>query len=107
MPKKMELRNNQQVRRVNYFYILKSLLIISSLVLLIFVLVQLNDIYVEPTFRERENFEPIIISILITVIFLISTLTLLTLREYRSYITRRSYIQSTNSYLSLEDIFEN
>jgi len=103
----MELKNNKQVRKVNYFYILKSLLIIFSLILLLIILVQFIDLYEEPTFKERENFESIIISLLITAIFLISTLTILTLKEYRSIIMRRSYIQQGNSYLTLTDIFEN
>ena len=105
----MKLKNNKQMRRVDYFYILKSLLIIFSLILLIFVLIQLIDLYEEPTpiFRERKNPESIIIFLQITSIFLISALTILTLKEYRSYIIRRSYIQSSNSYLSLTDIFEN
>jgi predicted transcriptional regulator len=101
------MKNNTQVRRVNYFYILKSLLIIFSLILLLIILVQFIDLYEEPTFKERKNFESIIISLLVTSIFLISTLTILTLKEYRSYIIRRSTPQSSNSYLSLTDIFEN
>ena len=92
MTRNMELKNNKQVRvrNVNYFYILKSLLIIFSLILLLIILIQFIDVYEEPTFGERDNFESIIISLLITAILLISTLTILTLKEYRSYITRRS-----------------
>ena len=107
MTRNMKLKNNKQVRKVNYFYIVKSLLIIFSLILLLIILIQFIDVYEEPTFRERENFESIIISLLITAILLISTLTVLTLKEYRSYIIRRSYIQQGNSYLTLTDVFEN
>lgn len=103
----MELKNNKLKGKVNYFYILKSLLIIFSLILLLVILVQFIGLYEEPTFIEKENVETIIISLLITAILLISTLTILTLNEYRSYITRRSYIQQGNSYLTLTDIFEN
>jgi len=105
----MELTNNKQVRNFNFFYILKSLLIISSLILLLIILVQLIDLYEQPpAFRKIVNLESITISILITAIFLVSTLTILTLKEFRSYIIRRrSYIQNSNSYLSLTDIFEN
>jgi len=103
----MELKNNKPVRKVNYFYILKSLLIIFSLILLLIILVQVNGLYEEPTFKVKDNIKSIIISLLITAILLISTLTILTLKEYRSYITRRSYIQRGNSYLTLTDIFEN
>jgi len=101
------MKNNTQVRRVNYFYILKSLLIILSLIILIVIFIQLIDLYEEPTFRERKNLESITISLLMTVIILISTLTILTLKEFRSYIIRRSNFQNNNSYLSLTDIFEN
>ena len=105
----MELRNNKQVRNFNYFYILKSLLLIFSLILLLIILIQLIDLYEyeEPTFKVKEDIDSIIISLLITAILLISTLTILTLKEYRSYITRRSYIQRGKSYLTLTDIFEN
>ena len=103
----MELTNNKQLRNFNFFYILKSLLIISSLILLFIILIQLIDLYEEPTFGERDNLESITFFILITVILLISTLTILTLKEFRNYIIRRSYIQNSNSYLSLTDIFEN
>ena len=48
-----------------------------------------------------------IISLLIVAILLISTLTILTLKEYRSYIIRRSHIQRGNSHLTITDIFEN
>ena len=103
----MALKNSKQVRKVNYFYILKSLLIIFSLILLLIILVQFIDVYEEPTFKGRENIESIVIYLLITAIFLIFTLTILTLKEYRSIIIRRSYIQQGNSYLTLTDIFEN
>ena len=103
----MELKNNKQGRKVNYFYILKSFLIIFSLILLLIILVQFIDVYEEPTFKGRENIESIVIYLLITAIFLIFTLTILTLKEYRSIIIRRNYIQQGNSYLTLTDIFEN
>jgi len=37
----------------------------------------------------------------------VSTLTVLTLNEYRSYIIKRRYIQKGNSYLAVTDIFKN
>ena len=102
------MRNNRQLRSINYFYIVKSFLIILTLILLSIILFQLNDLYKAPAYREKENLESITISLLIASIFLISTLTIFTLKEYISYIRRRrSYTQSSNSYLSLEDIFEN
>jgi len=103
----MKLKNNKRVRKVNYFFILKSLLIIFSLILLLIILIQFINLYEEPTFRERKDFESIITSLIITAIFLIFTLTILTLKEYRNIIIRRSYIQQGNSYLTLTDVFEN
>jgi len=103
----MESKNNKLIGKVNYFYIVKSLLIIFSLILLLVILFQLVDLYREPSFGEREAIESIIISLLITAILFISTLSLLTLNEFRSYIIRRSYTQKGNSYLTLTDIFEN
>ena len=110
MTPNIELRKNKPGSNFNYFYILKSLLIISSLILLLIILFQLIDLSLYeqlPAFRKIDNRESITISILITAIFLISALTLLTLKEFRSYIIRRKYIQNSNSYLSLTDIFEN
>ena len=110
MTPNIELRKNKPGSNFNYFYILKSLLIISSLILLFIILVQLINLSLYeqlPAFRKIDNLESITISILITAIFLISALTLLTLKEFRSYIIRRKYIQNSNSYLSLTDIFEN
>ncbi len=101
------MRNNTLERKVNYFYVLKSFLIIFSLILLIIILVQLIDLYEEPNFKVRELSESILNPLLITAILLLSTLTILTLKEYRSYIIRRRYIQQGNSYLTLTDIFKN
>ncbi len=101
------MRNDKLERKFNYFYVLKSLLIIFSLVLLIVILVQLIDLNKAPTYKGGEKSYSNIISLLITAILLLSTLTILTLKEYRSYIIRRSYIQQGNSYLTLTDIFEN
>ena len=101
------MRNNKQLRSINYFFILQSFLIILTLILLLIILFQHNDLYKAPAYREKENLESITISLLITSIFLVSTLMIFTLKEYRRYIIRRSYIQSSNSYLSPKDIFEN
>jgi len=106
----MELKNNKNnkpVRKVNYFYILKSLLIIFSLILLLVILIQIIDLYEEPTFSRNTSVESIIIFLLVTTILLVFTLTALTINEYRSYILRKSHIQKGNSYLNLTDIFEN
>ncbi len=101
------MRNNKLKRKVNYFYVLKSVLIIFSLILLIGILVQLIDFYKVTSFKGREKSESINLSLLITAILFVSTLTVLTLNEYRSYIIKRRYIQKGNSYLAVTDIFKN
>ena len=49
------MRNNTLERKVNYFYILKSLLIIFSLILLLVILVQLIDLYEEPSHKRKRK----------------------------------------------------
>ncbi len=93
--------------KVKFFYILKSLLIIFSIILLIVILVQPIDLDEEPPVRGKGKSESITPNLLITAIFLLTTLTLLTINEYRSYILRRSSCQKSNSYLTLTDIFKN
>jgi len=100
------MRNNKLDRQIN---VIKSLIIIFTLILLILVLIL--AFYKEPSstggVASASASRISIIFLLIVAILLISTLTLLTLKEYRSYIIRRSYIQQGNSYLTLTDIFEN
>lgn len=98
---------NKCLIKLNYFYILKILLILFSLISLIFILFQFIVLYEEPTFGERDNFRSIITFLLITAISLISLLTILTLEEYRKIISRRNYNRQYNSYLTITDIFEN
>lgn len=93
--------------RRNNFYILKILLIFFSLILLLSILLQFTALYNEPTFGEREEVRSIIYSLLITAILLISLLTVLTIKEYRDIVVRRSHTQVSNSNLTIKDIFEN
>ena len=101
------MRNTKLEKKFNYFYVLKSLFLIFSLILVIVILA----FYKEPTSSSggasASTSGSGIIFLLIIAILLISTLTLLTLKEYRSYIIRKSYIQQGNSYLKVNDIFEN
>ena len=100
------MRNNKLDRQIN---VIKSLIIIFTLILLILVLIL--AFYKEPSSTgggaSASASGISIIFLLIVAILLISTLTILTLKEYRSYIIRRSYIQKGNSYLTSTDIFEN
>lgn len=89
-------------------FIIKIILFIFSLVLLLvipFLIGLLEEILV---------FDPLIETlistlyfILILVIIFILTITALTVKEYKNYFVRRSYINEGRSYLSLADIFQN
>jgi len=95
-------------KHFNYIYVLKSLLLILSLILLLVVLIKVIDLGEEPTlYGEERNIGSIIIYLSITTILIVSTLTILTLKEYKSYLVRRSYNPEGNSYLNLTDVFEN
>jgi len=48
-----------------------------------------------------------LIFLLVPTLIFVLTLTALTLKEYRNYFIRRSYINEGRSYLSLADIFQN
>ncbi len=88
------MRNTKLERKLNYFYLLKSLLVIFPLIILILILVL--AFYKEPSYSGGGTSAPAsgfsITSLLIVAILLISTLTILTLKEYRGFIIRRSYI---------------
>ena len=97
---------NNRSRNDKVFHLLKSFLFIFSLILLLFALIQLIIPSNEQSFLGREtNIESIIISITITTILLVSSLVLITLKEYRSYFEKKRYIQEGNSYLTLTAFF--
>jgi len=65
-------------------------------------------LYEEPVFDPDINaLRLFLIYLLIPTIVFVSTLTALTVNEYRNYFIRRSYINEGRSYLSLADIFQN
>jgi predicted transcriptional regulator len=49
----------------------------------------------------------IITSLLIAGVLLLSVFEVLTVKDYKGYFLRKKFIQTGNSYLTLEDIFEN
>ncbi len=91
-----------------HFYLIKFILIIFSFILLSVILYQLIESYREPTFGDDEaRFGIIIISLSMATILLLSIMEVLTIKEYRGYFLRKSYIKKGKSYLTLSDIFEN
>ncbi|MHA1240030.1 MAG: hypothetical protein ACTSQU_04475, partial [Promethearchaeota archaeon] len=49
----------------------------------------------------------ILIYLLVPTLVFVSTFTALTVKEYKNYLIRRSYIKEGRSYLTLADIFQN
>ncbi|MFX1489422.1 MAG: winged helix-turn-helix transcriptional regulator [Promethearchaeota archaeon] len=97
-----------RLKKSNFFIILKFTFIIFSLVLLSLILYLLTEL-------SREFFGPnriitagiVIISLLIAVVLLLSVFEVLTIKDYKGHFLRKKFIQTGNSYLTLEDIFEN
>ncbi|MFW9865718.1 MAG: winged helix-turn-helix transcriptional regulator, partial [Candidatus Thorarchaeota archaeon] len=87
---------------------LKFTFIIFSLFLLSIILFLLNEL-------SRTFFGPnriittgiVTISLLIAIVLLLSVFEVLTIKDYKSHFLRKKFIQTENSYLTLEDIFEN
>ncbi len=100
--------NFMRPKKFNLYLLIKTLLIISSFILLLIILTQI--ITSEPDSFGYERIyitELVIISLLITFLFLLSIFEVFTLKEYKGYIIRRPHIKNGSSYLTLSDIFEN
>jgi len=65
-------------------------------------------LYEELTFdRDIIALRSLLIFLLVPTLIFVLTLTALTVKEYRNYFIRRSYIKEGRSYLTLADIFQN
>jgi len=92
--------------KISFFFKLSLSLI--SLVLLIILLGLLIVLFREPDFfLDLSTIRLAVILLLIPTLIFVSTLIALTVKEYSTYFTRRSYIKEGRSYLSLADIFQN
>ena len=92
----------------NLFSLIKFVLIVLSLIFLSIFLVILIKSYQEPIFGTNEALVGIIIiSLSIGAILILSIIEVLTIKEYKGYFLRRSFIKKGKSYLNLSDIFEN
>ncbi len=89
-------------------FITKIILFIFSLVLLSIITYLLIKSYDEQVFDpDIEVLRSLLIFLLVPTLIFVSTLTALTVKEYRNYFIRRSYIKEGRSYLTLADIFQN
>jgi len=65
-------------------------------------------LYDEPVFdTDIIVLRSLLIFLLVPTLIFVSTLTALTIKEYRNYFIRRSYNKEGRSYLTLADIFQN
>ena len=88
--------------------ITKITLFIFSLILLSIISYLLIKLYEERSFDLDINvLRSILIYLLVPTLVFVSTLTALTVKEYKNYFIRRSYIKEGRSYLTLADIFQN
>jgi len=92
--------------KISFFF--KLGLTLCSLALLIILLSLLIVLFREPSFSlDINTIRLVVIFLLIPTLIFVSTLTALTVKEYRNYFIRRSYIKEGRSYLTLADIFQN
>ena len=97
-----------QRKKFNHLVLIKFTLIFFSLILLSVALIHLINLY-DQFFGINEAITVgiVIISLLIATILLFSIFEVLTIKEYKGYFIRKSFIKKGRSYLSLTEIFEN
>jgi len=89
-------------------FITKIILFIFSLGLLSIISYLLIKLYEKRSYDlDIIALRSLLIFLLVPTLIFVSTLTALTVKEYRNYFIRRSYINEGRSYLSLADIFQN
>jgi len=97
-----------KARNLQISFFIKLGLALISLVLLIVILSFLIYLFKEPSFfGDINTIRLAVIFLLIPTLIFVSTLTALTVNEYKNYFIRRSYIKEGRSYLTLADIFQN
>jgi len=89
-------------------FLTKIILFLFSLVTLLIITYLLIKSYVEDVFDpDIIAIRSILIVLLVPNLIFVSIISALTVKEYRNYFNRRSYIKEGRSYLSLADIFQN
>ncbi|MHA2007350.1 MAG: winged helix-turn-helix transcriptional regulator [Promethearchaeota archaeon] len=90
-----------------FVFCLKFLLGLLSLSLLTIVLILILTLRIPVFGVDFSAFKLVLVTILIPIFIIIAFLTALTINDYRSYLSRRSYFKIGRSFLSFDDIFEN
>ena len=97
-----------QTEKYKRIFITKIILFVFSLIFLSVITYLLIKLYEEPVFDlDIMAIRSLLIYLLVPTLVFVSTLTALTVIEYRNYFIRRSYVKEGRSYLSLADIFQN
>jgi len=96
-----------KAEKLKISFFLRFILFISSLILLSVILFLIISFEIPVFDPEFVALKYLLTSLLIPTLIIISIFGALTVKEYRSYFARRSYIQEGRSYLTLIDVFEN
>ncbi len=95
-------------RNLNRYLLIKVVISLSSLIFILIIFYLLIISLEEPTFGPRDSTLRLIsIFLLIPVIILFSTLLIFTIKEYKTYFSKRTYLFEGKSYLTIDDVFEN
>ncbi|MFX1366933.1 MAG: winged helix-turn-helix transcriptional regulator [Promethearchaeota archaeon] len=91
---------------------LRYLLSLECILIICFLLIVFSSIYFisagpEPTFDTEETYRFLRLVILSVIVFLIGIFAVLSIKEYKEYIVRRTYILNGITNLSLRQIFDN
>jgi len=96
-----------QAKNTSRFFLMKFVLLFFFLVFLsiiLFVIISFEDPFFDPSIT---NLKIVLISLVTPILISVIIFAALTIKEYQSYFTRRTYIKEGRSYLTLTDIFEN
>ncbi len=95
-------------RNLNRYLLIKVVISLSSLIFILIIFYLLIISLEEPTFGPRDSTLRLIsIFLLIPVVILFSTLLIFTIKEYKTYFSKRTYLFEGKSYLTIDDVFEN
>ncbi|MHA1914576.1 MAG: winged helix-turn-helix transcriptional regulator [Promethearchaeota archaeon] len=96
-----------KAKKLKISFFLRFTLLISSLILLSVILTLIISFEIPVFSPELKTLKSILTFLLIPTLVIIGIFGALTIKEYRSYFARKSYIQKGRSYLTLTDVFEN
>jgi DNA-binding transcriptional ArsR family regulator len=96
-----------KVEKLKISFFLRLILLVSSLVLLSVILVLIISFEIPFFDPKLSTLKSILTFLLIPTLIIIGIFGALTIKEYRNYFSRKSYIQKGRSYLTLTDVFDN